>query len=108
MTADLMCYLEYDVAIGLIELSMESFIHLERNKVLYLPHCYTWNLQGRGNRETDISVCCYLNNANQRYAIRHTEYYTFTNTRGKIVEHSSTEELEFSVLYRGTCFACNF
>ncbi len=44
MLADLMCYLEDDVAISFIELPMESFIHLEGNKVFYLPHCHTRNL----------------------------------------------------------------
>lgn len=45
MMADLLCYLEDDVAIGLVELAMEGFVHLEWNEVLYLPHCYTRNLQ---------------------------------------------------------------
>lgn len=44
MMADLICYLEDDVAISLVELAMEGFVHLEWNKVLYLPHYYTWNL----------------------------------------------------------------
>lgn len=42
---DLLFYLEDDVAISLVELAMESFVHLDGNKVLYLPHRYTWNLQ---------------------------------------------------------------
>lgn len=45
MMADLMRYLEDDVAVSLVELAMESFVHLDGNKVLYLPHRHTWNLQ---------------------------------------------------------------
>ena len=41
----LMCYLKDDVAISLIELAVESFIHLDGNKVFYLIYWYTWNLQ---------------------------------------------------------------
>lgn len=44
MMADLMCYLEDDVAVSLVELAMESFVHLHGDKILYLPHRYTWNL----------------------------------------------------------------
>lgn len=39
------CYLEDDVAVGLVELSMERFIHLEWNKILYLPNGHTRNLK---------------------------------------------------------------
>lgn len=45
MMVYLMYYLEDDVAISLVELAMESFVHLDRNKVLDLPHRYTWNLK---------------------------------------------------------------
>lgn len=42
------CYLEDDVAVSLIELSMERFIHLEWNKILYLPNGHTRNLKEGG------------------------------------------------------------
>lgn len=45
-----MLYLEDDVAVSFIELPVEGFIYLHGNKVLYLPHSYTWNLPGRGDR----------------------------------------------------------
>lgn len=39
------CYLEDDVTVGLVELSMERFIHLERKKIFYLPYGHTRNLK---------------------------------------------------------------
>lgn len=52
--SDLLQYLEDDVAVCLVELAMESFIHLDGNKVLYLPHCYTWDLEGGIERYVSI------------------------------------------------------
>lgn len=43
--AERVWYLEDDVAVGLVELSMERFIHLERKKIFYLPYGHTRNLK---------------------------------------------------------------
>lgn len=53
---DLKRYLEDYVAISLIELAMEGFIHWDGNKVLYLPHRYTWNLYEGQMEEIHILI----------------------------------------------------
>lgn len=42
--AERVCYLEDDVTVSLIELSMEGFIHLEWKKIFYLPYGHPRNL----------------------------------------------------------------
>lgn len=43
--AERACYLEDDVTVSLVELSMERIIHLERKKIFYLPYGHTRNLK---------------------------------------------------------------
>lgn len=43
--AERVWYLEDDVTVSLVELSMECFIHLEWKKIFHLPYGHTRNLK---------------------------------------------------------------
>lgn len=54
--AERVWYLEDDVTVGLVELSMERFIHLERKKIFYLPYSHTRNLKEGEIKKKEIKT----------------------------------------------------